>query len=130
MREDVRVDLDNEFAKQADEFMAEKYERVRFEASCPRAPSNSILVSYDFELPDNFVEDFVYRGNSELIKPEDLNDRNVTAIAGVIATEDEGVRRAVFKEMRGAKIIDQKALSFFLRSDVLTRNDHPGLGSV
>lgn len=127
IKEDIRADLSNEFLKQADEFVVEKYERIPFQASCPTAPRNTVLVTNDFALPEDFVEDVVDRSNSDLIRPEDLNERNVTAVVGAQATDDEKVRRAIFKEMRGAKIIDQKSTSFFLRSDTLTRNDHPGL---
>lgn len=122
----IQRDLTNKFRREAAAFMQGKRE-VPFAPSYPTAQSGEILVQRDFSLPQRFVEDVLDPNHCDDISPQDLNQRHVRALVGAEANAEGGVRTAVFKDLQGARIIDQSPWTFFLHRNTLTRPDHPGL---
>lgn len=126
VEQDIQQDLTNGFSREAERFLHNKH-RIDFVPSYLTAQKGEILAARNFALPNEVEEDIADPNHCDDINPDDLNDRHVKALVGADANDDGSVRIAVFKELSGARIIDQSPRNFFLRSDTLTRVDHPGL---
>jgi hypothetical protein len=124
--QDTQQDLTTTFSREADRFLHNK-EPINFVPSYLTAQAGEVLVARDFTLPENFAECVADPNHCDDMDPEDLNGRHVKALVGAIADDDGLVRRAIFKELSGARIIDQSPRNFFLRRSTLTRIDRPGL---
>jgi hypothetical protein len=126
VEQDIQQDLTNRFSREAEAYLHGK-QAIDFAPSYLTAQKGEVLVARDFALPSQFREDVADPNHCEDISPRHLNDRNVKALVGAEARDDGSVRIALFKELSGARIIDQSPLNFFLRRNTLTRADHPGL---
>ena len=121
----IQADLTNKFRREAVAFL-QGNEVIEFETSYPTAQRGEVLMLRNFELPDRFKEDVRDSNHCEDMNPRDLSHRNVKAVVGASAQDDGMVGIAVFKEISGARIIDQN-WGFLLDRNTLTRIDHPGL---
>lgn len=123
----IQAELTNKFRREAASFLHGK-EVIRFEPGYPTAQRGEVLVLRSFPLPEHFQEDVRDPNHCEDINPRDLSHRNVKAVLGASARDEDGaVDLAVFKEMSGTRILDRKAFGFLLDGNTLTRIDHPGL---
>jgi hypothetical protein len=126
VEQSIQTDLTNKFQRDAAEFMNGK-RQVPFAPSYSTAQKGEVLVQKGFILPDRFVEDVADPIHCEDISPRDLNERHVKALVGAAADDEGATRIAVFKDLAGARIIDQSPWTFFLSRNTLTRPEHPGL---
>jgi hypothetical protein len=123
----IQAELTSKFRREAAAFLQGK-EVIEFEPGYARAERGEVLVTRSFPLPERFKEDVRDSNHCEDINPQDLSHRNVKAVVGATARDEDGaVDIAVFKEMSGARILDQRAFSFVLDGNTLNRIDRPGL---
>jgi len=119
-------ELWREFCEQAVRFLHNEQE-IPFDPGYLTAQRGQILVSRGFSLPDRFVEDIREPTHCDKIRPDHINGRHVKAVVGAIEDENDGVERAIFKWLAGAKVIDQKTWMFFLKGDTLAKNNDTAL---
>jgi hypothetical protein len=127
VKRDIQQELTEKFETEASKAVKDKHE-IPFSAQYPTALKHEILLVQDFHLPDRFVEDVEDSNHCDDIKMKDIDGRHVKAIVGATPNEDgEGVQKAIFKELSGARIMDRSPWHFYLEGSYLTRLDKPGL---
>lgn len=120
VEQSIQADLTDKFRHEAAAFLQNK-EAIEFEPGYPTSQRGEVLVLRDFPLPERFQEDVRNSNHCEDIAPQDLSHRNVKAVVGALARDEDGaVEIAVFKEMSGARILDQRAFGFLLDGSTLT----------